>query len=44
VELSESSTPTSSSRLTGFEVATRLSYLIWNSAPDDDLLAAARER
>lgn len=28
--------------LTGFEVASRLSYLFWNSMPDDDLFAAAR--
>jgi hypothetical protein len=27
--------------LDGFEVATRLSYLLWNSTPDEDLLAAA---
>ena len=27
--------------LTGWEVATRLSYLVWNSTPDDELLAAA---
>jgi hypothetical protein len=28
-------------RLTGTSVATRLSYLIWNSTPDDELLDAA---
>jgi hypothetical protein len=28
--------------LTGFEVASRLSYLFWNSMPDDELFAAAR--
>ncbi len=28
-------------RLSGFETATRLSYLIWSSGPDDDLLDAA---
>ncbi len=27
--------------LNGFELATRLSYLVWSSAPDDELLAAA---
>lgn len=27
--------------LTGFELATRLSYLLWGSPPDDELLAAA---
>jgi hypothetical protein len=28
-------------RLTGFELASRLSYLLWGSMPDDQLLAAA---
>lgn len=28
-------------RLTGYEIATRLSYLVWGSAPDGDLLARA---
>ena len=28
-------------RLTGFELASRLSYLLWGSMPDDKLLAAA---
>jgi hypothetical protein len=28
-------------RLTGFSVATRLSYFLWNTTPDDQLLAAA---
>ncbi len=28
--------------LTGYEVATRLSYLLWNTMPDDALLAAAK--
>jgi hypothetical protein len=41
VELSEELDSDQLIPLTGFEVATRLSYLIWNSAPDDDLLAAA---
>ena len=30
-------------RLTGYEVATRLSFMFWGSAPDDVLLAAARD-
>ncbi|MBL8958104.1 MAG: DUF1592 domain-containing protein [Myxococcaceae bacterium] len=30
-------------RLTGYELATRLSYMFWGSAPDDVLLAAARD-
>jgi hypothetical protein len=30
-------------RPTGFEMATRLAYLIWGAAPDDPALAAARE-
>lgn len=29
-------------RLTGFEMATRLSYFIWGSTPDDTLLSAAQ--
>lgn len=29
-------------QLDGFAVATRLSYFLWNSTPDDELLAAAR--
>jgi len=29
--------------LDGFEIATRLSYLLWNSAPDEELLAAAED-
>jgi hypothetical protein len=28
-------------RLDGFELATRLSYFVWNSTPDEDLLKAA---
>lgn len=28
--------------LDGYAMATRLSYLLWNSCPDDDLLAAAK--
>jgi Protein of unknown function (DUF1592)/Protein of unknown function (DUF1588)/Protein of unknown function (DUF1595)/Protein of unknown function (DUF1585) len=37
-------TPTddgSRTRLTGYEMATRLSYLLWNTTPDDGLLDAA---
>jgi hypothetical protein len=30
-------------RLTGFEVATRLSFLLWGTTPDDALLEAARQ-
>ncbi len=33
--------PGSVRALNGFEVATRLSYFVWSSAPDDELLAAA---
>lgn len=29
--------------LSGFELATRLSYMLWNSMPDEDLFAAATE-
>lgn len=29
-------------RLTGHELATRLSYLLWNTSPDDELLRAAQ--
>jgi hypothetical protein len=41
VELSEKLDSDRLIPLDGYEVATRLSYLIWNSAPDDELLAAA---
>lgn len=34
-------TPLTMTRLNGYETATRLSYLIWSSAPDDALLDAA---
>jgi hypothetical protein len=30
-------------RITGYEMATRLSYLLWGSPPDQQLLAAARD-
>jgi hypothetical protein len=41
VELSEKLDSDQLIPLDGYEVATRLSYLIWNSTPDDELLAAA---
>jgi hypothetical protein len=30
-------------RVTGYEMASRLSYMLWNSMPDDELFAAAEE-
>ncbi len=33
--------PDSLRRLTGYEIASRLSYLLWDTMPDDTLLAAA---
>jgi hypothetical protein len=41
VELSEALDGDGIIPLSGFEVATRLSYLLWNSMPDEALLAAA---
>ncbi len=41
VELSEKLDSDQLIPLDAYEVATRLSYLIWNSTPDDELLAAA---
>ncbi|MFO0548640.1 MAG: DUF1592 domain-containing protein [Polyangiaceae bacterium] len=41
VELSEELDSDKLIPLTGFEIATRLSYLLWNSTPDDALLDAA---
>lgn len=35
--------PTSVRELDGFELATRLSYFLWSSLPDDELFALARE-
>lgn len=35
------SLPLGTRRLTGFELASRLSYGLWDTAPDDELLAAA---
>jgi hypothetical protein len=41
VELSEELDADQLIPLSGYEVASRLSYLIWNSTPDEELLAAA---
>ncbi len=41
VELSEQLDGDKLIPLTGHEIATRLSYLVWNSMPDDELLDAA---
>jgi Protein of unknown function (DUF1592)/Protein of unknown function (DUF1588)/Protein of unknown function (DUF1595)/Protein of unknown function (DUF1587)/Protein of unknown function (DUF1585) len=41
VELSEALDGDNLIPLDDFEIATRLSYLLWNSQPDEDLLAAA---
>ena len=41
VELDASPVDTTSHPLTGFELATRLSYFLWSSAPDDVLLDLA---
>lgn len=41
IELSDSVESGTRIPLTGYEVATRLSYFLWNSTPDDQLLAAA---
>lgn len=41
VELSDALDTENIIPLDDFEVATRLSYLLWNSQPDEDLLAAA---
>jgi mono/diheme cytochrome c family protein len=35
--------PTARERLTHFELASRLSYFLWSSMPDEGLLAAARD-
>jgi Protein of unknown function (DUF1592)/Protein of unknown function (DUF1588)/Protein of unknown function (DUF1595)/Protein of unknown function (DUF1587)/Protein of unknown function (DUF1585) len=43
VELSTPAEGTPMVALAGFEVATRMSYLLWNSTPDDELLAAAED-
>ena len=40
-EIGETDDPPQSKRLTGFEMATRLSYGLLQTAPDDDLLDAA---
>jgi hypothetical protein len=39
--IGEPDTSTGSRRYTSVEMASRLSYFLWNSAPDDSLLAAA---
>ncbi len=41
IELSQAPSQGPLIPLTGYEVATRLSYLLWNSLPDEALLAAA---
>ena len=40
-EYAERGEPNAPSRLTPYSIAQRLSFLLWNSAPDDALLAAA---
>ena len=42
VELDPGATPTTPHPLSGFELASRLSYFLWSSLPDDALLAAAQ--
>lgn len=42
VEASESPRADGRIPLNGYEVATKLSYFLWNTMPDDDLLAAAK--
>jgi hypothetical protein len=41
VELDPDPASTAPHRLSGFELATRLSYFLWSSTPDDELLALA---
>ena len=43
VELDPNNAPTTAHALNGYELATRLSYFIWSSTPDDTLLAAAAD-
>ena len=43
IYLAESSTGTDNSSLTGYELATRLSFFLWSSIPDEALLAVARD-
>lgn len=43
IELSDSVEGENKIPLTGYEVATRLSFFLWNSGPDEDLLAAAEK-
>ncbi len=40
-ELSETPAPSGGFKLSSYEVASRLSYLLWGSMPDEDLFAAA---
>lgn len=40
-ELSETPAPSGAFQLTSYEVASRLSYLLWGSMPDQELFAAA---
>ncbi len=41
VELSPEATPGEIARVKGYEMASRLSYFLWNTMPDDALFAAA---
>ena len=43
VELSSPQDGEAMAPLSSFEIATRLSYMFWNSTPDDELLAAAAD-
>lgn len=43
IEFDEQPDSRSAHPLSGFELLSRLSYFLWNSAPDDDLLRAAGE-
>ena len=43
VYLAESSGPESKPTLNAYELATRLSFFLWSSIPDEELLAAARD-
>lgn len=43
IETGDGTADASGARLTGFEVATRLSFMLVGTTPDADLLAAARE-
>jgi hypothetical protein len=43
MEFDQDPTSTKMHPLSGFELASRLSYLLWSSAPDDELLSLARD-